>query len=358
MADRSKITDTVILIIGVLILGYLFFEYALGALLPIIFGWIISLFIYPCGKYLSEKLKISRRIVSGFLVVLFFLLLIFLVGLGIKRLIYELAVFAARLEADPEIMENALQKLEAGISNFNIFSGLDKILDSLGEYAYILDGIINNLLDTALSTVGNFISGLAKDFVLGIPTALLFLITMILSAFYFSVDRDKIYSILGSFMPEGARNGIASFTEGGIRAGAGYIKSCLILMLITFMEMFAFLSFLGVQYSLILSIIIAVVDLLPLLGVGAILVPWSVYSFVVADVRMGVWLLIIFIISTVLRNILEPKILGKRIGVHPFLIVASAYLGFTLVGGAGLLLGPIIAAVISSSRKEKALRSP
>ena len=88
---------------------------------------------------------------------------------------------------------------------------------------------------------------------------------------------------------------------------------------------------------------------------GAVLVPWSVYSFLVGNTRLGIWLLVIFIVATVIRNVLEPKILGKRVGVHPFLIVASAYLGYMAFGGIGLVAGPLIAAAISTVKKENTL---
>lgn len=126
-------------------------------------------------------------------------------------------------------------------------------------------------------------------------------------------------------------------------------------MIITFFEMLVFLTLLRVEYSLIISIVIALVDVLPLLGVGAVLIPWSIYSFIVSDVRMGIWLLVLFVLATVIRNIVEPKILGKRIGVHPFLVIASAYLGFTLFGGVGLILFPVVAATLSNAKKEKSL---
>ena len=169
------------------------------------------------------------------------------------------------------------------------------------------------------------------------------------------MDRDRIYALFGSLLPEKIKSKVASFTEGGIRAAVGYIKSCLVLMTITFFEMLIFLMFLRVQYSLLLSIIIAIVDVLPLLGVGAVLVPWSVYCFITSDVRMGAWLLVIFLVATILRNVLEPKILGKKIGVHPFLIIASAYLGFKIFGGGGLLLAPILVATLFTIKNEKKL---
>lgn len=357
LSDKSKLSYMLINILCVGILVYLFFKYAFLGFLPIIFGWLISLFIYPLGNWLSGKLKISRRFLCGVLVIFFFFVLIFLAVLGVRRLFFELSSFAQRLQNHPEIIENALTNIKDAFAKFKLFSGIGKIISSLGEYAYIADEIINNFLESSLSALGGFVTNAAKSFVLGIPTALLFLITLILSAFYFSVDRDKIYSFLSSLVPKKAQSSIRTLTDGGISAAGGYIKSSLILMVITFFEMLVFLSLLGVEYSLILSVIIAIVDLLPLLGVGAVLVPWSIYSFVTSDVRRGVWLLAIFLAATVIRNIIEPKILGKKIGVHPFLIIASAYLGFTLLGGIGLILFPVVAATVSSAKKEKTLTS-
>ncbi len=354
MLDKNKPMGAILSIVGALIIIYLFFKFALWGILPILLGWLISLFICPLGDKLARKIRAPKRLVVGVLVILFFLSLFGVLWLALRRLIMELSSFAARIEAHPEIIENALSSISGSFSKFKLFERLSGVIDSLGEYAYIADEIINNILDSAMSAVGGFLSGAAKSLVLGIPTALLFVVTLITSAFYFSVDRDKIYGLFKSIIPEKARRYISRFTEGGARAAAGYIKSSLILMLITFVEMLIFLWLLRVEYSLIISIVIAVVDVLPLLGVGAVLVPWSIYSFLTANVKMGVWLLVIFIVATVLRNVLEPRILGKRVGVHPFIIIASAYLGFTLLGGVGLLAGPLVCAAFFAMRNGNA----
>lgn len=353
MLQKDKFSHTVISVLGILILTYLFFKFALAGILPIILGWLISLLIYPLSGFFARKMGVSRQVISGILVILFFFLLIFLAVLGIRRLFFELGSFAEELQDHPEIIENALANINQGLAGSRLFSGFDKIISALGEYAYIADEIINNVLESTLSSLGELIGNFARGFVMGIPTALLFFITLILSAFYFSVDRNKIYAYIGSLVPESAKSKIMNFTEGGIRAAAGYIKSSLILMIITFFEMLVFLTLLRVEYSLIISIVIALVDVLPLLGVGAVLIPWSIYSFIVSDVRMGIWLLVLFVLATVIRNIVEPKILGKRIGVHPFLVIASAYLGFTLFGGVGLILFPVVAATLSNAKKRK-----
>lgn len=355
MLEKNKLWQTVICFIGLVILLFLFFKYAFFGVLPILLGWLISLTLYPLATRLADRMRISRRITSGALVILFFCALLLGSGFAIKRLIAELSSFAARLESNPEIMENTLKNMSGSVSGMRIFSRFESIISSLGDYAYVVDKIINNILDSTMTTLGNFLSAAAKNIVFGIPTAILFTITLFMSAFYFCVDRDRIYGFLGSVIPEKPKEYARKFTQGGALAVLGYVKSSLILMLVTFLEMLIFLTFLRVEYSFILSIIIAIVDVLPLLGVGAVLVPWSVYSFLVGNTRLGIWLIVIFIVATVIRNVLEPKILGKRVGVHPFLIVASAYLGYMAFGGIGLVAGPLIAAAISTIKKENTL---
>lgn len=355
MLDKNKLSQTIICVLGIALIGFLILKYALWAILPIALGWLVSLMIYPVSEKLSGRMKIKRKLLSGILVVLFFLAVFFISGFAIRRLLAELSSFAEEVEKNPEIMKRAIAQVSDGAKNMKTFSRLSSIFNSLGEYATVFDKLINNMLDSAMSAIGSFLSSAARDIVLGIPTAILFIITLVMSAFYFSVDRDRIYGIISSLIPERGKAAIKRVTQSGILAVVGYIKSSLILMLVTFVEMLVFLTFLRVEYSLLLSILIAIVDVLPLLGVGAVLVPWSIYCFVTANPTMGVWLLVLFVIATVVRNILEPRILGKRVGVHPFLIIASAYLGYELLGGAGLLAGPLLVAAIFTVKNEKTL---
>ena len=357
MLDRNKLSQTLICVLGVSLIGFLLIKYALWGVLPIILGWLISLMLYPLSEKLASRMGIPQKIISAIVVILFFCILIFSSGFALRRLLLELSSFAEQVERDPEIMRNAIARMSEGSTNTRIFSRFQNLINSLGEYAHVVDKLINNMLDSAMNAIGTFISTAAKDIVLGIPTAILFLITLIMSSFYFCVDRDRVFGLFDVFIPDAAKSTIKKFTQSGALAVVGYIKSSLILMLITFLEMLIFLTFLRVEYSLILSIIIAIVDVLPLLGVGAVLVPWSIDCFITSDPKLGIWLLVIFVASTVIRNIVEPKILGKRVGVHPFLIITSAYLGYSIFGGGGLLLGPLVVAAIFAANKEKTLTS-
>jgi sporulation integral membrane protein YtvI len=121
----------------------------------------------------------------------------------------------------------------------------------------------------------------------------------------------------------------------------GYIKAALIIMAITFTELLIGLSIIGVEYPLMLAFLIAIIDALPVLGTGGILIPWSLYSFVTGDIRMGISLIALYLVVLVIRQIVEPKVVGQQIGVYPLLTLLAMYIGLKMIGFAGLILGPI-----------------
>ena len=103
-----------------------------------------------------------------------------------------------------------------------------------------------------------------------------------------------------------------------------------------------------IEYSLLLAIIIAFIDILPVLGVGTVLIPWGLITLLMKDFRTGTGLLILYGIITILRQFIEPKIIGKSLGLHPLVSLISMYMGFRLFGVFGMITGPLTAMVISS----------
>ncbi len=133
----------------------------------------------------------------------------------------------------------------------------------------------------------------------------------------------------------------------------GYLKSQLILMGITFLILSVGLTIIGVKNVILISIGIAIVDVLPVLGSGIIIVPWSIISFILENSYLGKGLAIIYIILIITRQVLEPKIMGKEIGVRPLYTFLATILGSVILGPVGLIVGPLIAVVITSIIKTK-----
>ena len=128
----------------------------------------------------------------------------------------------------------------------------------------------------------------------------------------------------------------------------GYIKAECIMMSITCFELFIFFTFYKIEYALILAIVIAIIDALPILGTGTVLIPWALFNLITGNYRMAIYLIILYLFVTVVRQLIEPKIVGTHIGIYPLLTLAAMYTGVQLIGVFGLIVGPIVLIIIKS----------
>ncbi len=133
----------------------------------------------------------------------------------------------------------------------------------------------------------------------------------------------------------------------------GYIKSQLILMTITFISFSIGLYIIGAPVPMLIALGIAILDIIPVLGSGLVMIPWSLINFISGNIDMGTKLAILYIILTIIRQIIEPKITGDQIGLRPLYTFTATVLGSLMLGPIGVMAGPIIAIVINSIYKVK-----
>ena len=202
------------------------------------------------------------------------------------------------------------------------------------------------MVDRAVEALLSALPPLVGGFVLSLPAALLFVLISVVAAFYFSLDLPRVHGVIRRLFPPSAANALSALRADAFRLGLGYARSYLILAGIIFLIMLLGLSLLGVRYALLLSILLAAVDILPVLGIGVILVPWGIVTMAFGDTGLGIGLLVLFGAAEILRQVIEPKLLGAALGVHPLLSLFSLYLGARLFGLFGLILGPVIAVLL------------
>lgn len=343
--EYRRAANITIVAAGFIVLVWIFLKYLLGALMPLLLGAAIAAIISPLSKKISRTTKIPRKAVSATLVIVFFSAMITLIYLGSMRLITESGNLIEKLSNDPTIISGSIDSMVEKIRNIGLFDRLVNS-ESLQRVSIDIDELLNNALNSIISSVTSAIPTFAVNFVAKIPEFLFFVVVFLISAFYFSTDRDAIGKGLSSFLPKSWQEKLPSLKARLSQTVTGYLKAYFFIMLLTFAEVFIGLSMLRVDYALLLAILISVVDILPILGTGTILIPWAAFSYLSSDPRLGTGLLILYGIVLIVRQIAEPKIVGNSIGLHPLATLASVYLGIRFAGFLGIFIGPVVALCI------------
>ncbi|MEN6313739.1 MAG: sporulation integral membrane protein YtvI [Clostridiaceae bacterium] len=300
-------------------------------LLPFLIAFALSSLMEPIIRQMG-KLHIKRKIAAPVVLLILLAIIVFLLIIILLRLIEE---FKSLIISAPGLLSSVYsQFVEWTDKSTKLFEWLPKeITDNLGS-------IISNL-SSAITNLGTTVLKGAYTTAISFPEALVFTVITVMATYFMASDREKISSVFHHHLPESWIKRILSIKKDMFSAVFGYLRAALIIMSITFIELFIGFNIIGVKYPLLLAFLISIIDALPVLGTGGVLIPWALYSFVTNDIRMGVSLIVLYLIVLVIRQIIEPKIVGRQIGVYPLLTLAAMYTGLQLIGFAGLILGPI-----------------
>lgn len=333
-----KVVKMTLFIAGILLFCVLAVK-ASVYLIPFILAFAISTLIEPIIRFLMKKVRMPRKFASA--VTILFVLSTFglIISLIISKLITELTSISRvfpRYVSD--FYDNINRLLEKGNS---VFSALPV------EITTNIQAIIQDLLKSLSNSIGTFAKALVNTAV-SLPEALIFTLVTILSTYFFASDRDRIYEYFKSHLPDSWTNRLLSIKDDLFSALFGYLRAQLILMTLTFTELFIGFSIIGVKYALVLAVTISIIDALPILGTGGVLIPWSIYQLLLGDFRLGISLFILYAIVLVVRQMTEPKVLSQQIGLHPLVTLTAMYTGLKLFGVLGLILGPITVLILKN----------
>ncbi len=302
-----------------------------------------------------KRRRLPRSVVAAGLVILLAGGSVLLAVQGIRRGIGELARLVSEVAADRDGILGAVSTLlDRAKSLSQHIPFLRHFEDTPGYAAFCewLDDLVAGGIDRLVGMVGDRLPGAAMAVAGWLPGAFVFVTVLLLACYYFTADNGAIGASVGRLadrvLPESVRDALPRFGRRVRRLGRQYIRAYLLLGLFTFLEVFIGLSVLGVKYAFLLAWLIALVDFLPLLGTGVVLVPWGIISLLLGEYRVGVGLLILYGLCTLLRQILEPKLLGRGLGLHPLLSLLSMYGGLRLFGIWGMLLAPLGVACVRS----------
>ena len=232
---------------------------------------------------------------------------------------------------------------------------IGNLLDS-AEAERWREHIVRALIDAVASALGG-LAGLVPSAILTtlskLPSLMLTLLITLISCFYFVIDLDKIHAALGGIMPPEWLARLRYFRGRSVKVLRRFVGAYFVLFLINFGVLSIGFAVLRVECVLTVSLLCALVDVLPVLGTGAILLPWAVWMMLTGDYFMGIGLAVIYVAATVIRHLAEPYLVGGSFGVHPLIILVTMYVGWSLFGVAGMLAFPAASVLAFSALPAK-----
>ena len=312
------------------------FYFLLPFFIPFILAVIIVVLFEPLIKKLESKFKVKRVYSVLTLYTLFFASLFAAAYFFIFKIINQIVDFAKKM---PEFVQGLYQ------NNQEIATLYAKLPADAQTY-------INDTLSSFASSVTERFSGYAGGIftsILSFGDLFIAFIVFVISSYIMGFQAPLLKPLFLSFFANGTtRKGVEILLTKLKKAIVGFIRAQLILSLIVFVITWTGIKIIGLPYPSVSALFVVVIDLLPILGTGAAIIPWAAYLFVSGDVTSSVGLLILFLVLTLVRRSLEPKLLADTLGISALSSLISMYIGYCLMGFMGMILGPTLIIVLKA----------
>lgn len=314
---------------------FIYFGYRLlGFFMPFVVGWFISYIANPVVVWLEKKFKIIKKLGSAIIIIVVLGAVVFLMYFIISRLWRECISLVQNMPEMYRDLESGLGQI--GNSLNGVFERLpEAVQNGWNEMASNLDKTMGDLMgqisEPTVTAAGNF----AKR----IPSVLIAIIVTFISAYFFIADRESVIEWFKKVSPEPITSRMSMVVSNLKYAVGGYFKAQFKIMAVVFAILLAGFSIAGVHFSILLALAIAFLDFLPFFGTGTALIPWALYKFMVGDYRMVVALVIIYGVSQLVRQLIQPKLVGDSMGLNPLFTLVLLYVGYRI----GSVLGMIFA---------------
>ena len=330
-----------------LALAWLGAKYLLPVFTPFLLGGLLALTAEPGVRFLSNRLRLPRPAAAGIGVGTVFAVLVTLVTLLLGLLFRQIRTLAGILPQMELTVRAGLDSLQSWLMELaqRTSPGVRVVLQR--NVAQLFSGgaeLLDRFTGRALELAGSWL-GRLPDSALGVGTA-------VLSAFLISAELPKIRSWLGAHIPQGRFSAVSEFFR-RLRSTAGqWLIAQLKLVGITYLLLTAGFFLLRIQFAPVWALAVAAVDAFPILGTGTILVPWSLICLLQHDSTRAVGLLGLYLTTALVRSGLEPKLVGRQLGLDPLLTLIALYTGFRLWGLLGMFLMPMLVITVISMLPE------
>lgn len=336
-SDKQKFIIDVMFVAVVLALAYIGIKYLAVWLMPFLVGLVLALILQRPVDWVTRRTGLKHTLVAPVVTLILLVLIVALMTVVFICATGEAVKFISSLPGwfqttAPHVISVISQRLEV------IIQALPQ------EWEAQIRDIAYQGLKTMQSRVGTMSAGilsLAANSAANLPGLLVRFIITVVATFFLCSEFGQVRAFFWRQVPEKYRMLAGEAWTTFAHTFGQMVKSYLLIMFITFCELAVGLTLMRVEYSLLLAVLIAVVDIFPVIGTGTVLIPWGLIALLTGNMALGLGILLLYVIITVVRNVLEPRIVGKRIGLHPLVTLILMYLGLHLFGIPGMFLLPL-----------------
>ena len=343
MSYWTRVLKNILYVVLILLGLYIALELSIFYM-PFLIAFIISLMIEPAIKKIMKKTHLTRRTSS---IIIFVLVSVIIIG-GLAWLLITLFSESSSLL---QSLNDYFDKLYVQFQNLINYFDFDNIHLS-NEILEVIQNSTGDFLTTASNWLRNILNNLI-NFVTSIPSIAICIGITVIALYFICVDKIYILDQIEHHLPRLWVKKISVHLKDLIQTLGGYLKAEAMLILVSFVISLIGLYILqivgfNIQYPLLMALFIGFVDALPILGSGTVMIPWAIICALNGDINLGIAIIVLLIIMSVVRQVLEPKLVSKNIGVHPIFTLIAMYTGFKVIGIIGLLVGPIVLIIVKN----------
>lgn len=307
-----------------------FFTTLVLVILPFILAWLVAILTQPMVDFFNHTLRMPRSLAVLLMMLFFMGLIAGVLALVIARVIIEATKIAENFPTIRLFIETTFQHLQ------ELFYRLNLQPDDL---AIIKEWLMNR--SEQIISIASSAAGGAMQIIYATPMVLLFLIVTLVAIFFWCRDRQMVENVLVKLAPRRYKSKVEKVYRTLSNVVGNYCRAQLTLISVSTLVCIVAYSVLGVEGAFTIGLLTGIFDILPVLGPGTIIIPWGIISLITGNYFLGIGLLIMYVLLIIFRNILEPKLVGDRLNLHPLATLASIFIGMGLLGLWGLFIGPI-----------------
>ena len=331
---------------------YLGIRFAVPVVMPFIIAFCVAMLLRRPTRWLAVKLRIPEKPVAILMVIVFYLAFLMLILFSGNRIFSLIGGAVMKL---PNIYTQDILP----ILN-NIFLELDSVFESMDKsmlnqleqsYFQMTQSFGQTLTDFSLKIVR-----VVSNYAAGLPSTFVRFVIMIVATFFMAADYDKIISFFMGCLSEKKRNMVRQVRTHILEVLGVFIKSYSLIIFITFTELCIGFLIMRIPHAVFVALGIAIFDILPVLGVGGILIPWALVAALIGNYKIMVGILLLYVVVTAIRNTIEPRLVGNQIGLHPLATLISMFVGAYLFGLIGLFGFPVALSLLVNLEKNGVIR--